>query len=1034
MRKKIYFSILLLLAVFGRNIEAQTGNWINFTTAYTETGRGIETNPIEITNARQLAYLTVKVNAGTDYSGKYFKVTADIDLGEHYWTPISGFSGIFDGNGKEIKNLIINAPDVNAQGLFGSVFSATIKNIFLTDCNIIGGNSVGAIAGGANFSNISGCYVDGRIVGKNIVGGICGNASEMVILSENYVTGSVTGTSNIGGIVGSLINALGGSVKFCYSSAVIVASAGAAGGIAGEAGVRNSNAVINSVACGTSVSGDPARRIVGSLQSLTYLSGNYALSSMTVNGAVIANGASASNDTNGESKTLNELYEKPTYTTINWDFVNTWQICMGTTFPYFKRQIMEGGCVHKIRTRQNLEILNDYLGPGNSSVQFELANDIDLGTTTWVPIGNTVAAGADVSKYFYGQLNGNGYAVKNLKINNTSGRQGLFRELGSTAKIENLSIVGCSVKGGGDVGALVGYNEGNIINCRATGSISGTGNIGGLIGTNYSGVVSQCSAATTVNGSSSFVGGLIGDNLSSVSQCYAAGTVTGTGGVGGLIGRAYIKAAVSECYAVGSVTGTSNIGGLIGVIAGDYQAKVGAKVSDCYAAGSVTGFPTAGGLAGSVGEYASVSRCYATGAVPGGGIEVGNFIGSNRGTVSLCFIDRMSTGLPTIIGYDYNGQSGNITDKTTDEFTTAVLPNDFSADKWQAVVGYYPQLKVFSNSDDAGTKNRSALSTVPLKLSGTEDAAAVKSVFDLYEKTASGQAIEWSVSPSASADIINGKVSSRVGSWYELTLKAGDDSRVIKYKPAQSFSVGIVTLQVGNNIFENPAKQGKFSVDCESSEDLVTVKVKTSKLTAISPSKEFTVSASVPGIYPNPVNVTTADNVTETYDISIERPFGSDIFVQRWSDVLAVNNNQTTNGGYIFTGYKWYKNGNDLNITDGYIQESGGLNKSAEYTAELTAQQGAIHTCPAEVTDVKVKMAVWPNPARCGQIVRLETDIPLEELGKAYLQLFDQTGNIMRKTNLRNTVTDISVPDIPGQYLLQITVNGVGQTFKIIAE
>jgi hypothetical protein len=68
----------------------------------------------------------------------YFKMMKDIDLkspvcykvdgtaaGDKSWTPIGNdrilFSGIFDGNSHQVKNLYINAPSNNRQGLFGTI-------------------------------------------------------------------------------------------------------------------------------------------------------------------------------------------------------------------------------------------------------------------------------------------------------------------------------------------------------------------------------------------------------------------------------------------------------------------------------------------------------------------------------------------------------------------------------------------------------------------------------------------------------------------------------------------------------------------------------------------------------------------------------------------------------------------------------------------------------------------------------------------------------------------------------------------------
>lgn len=89
-----------------------------------------------IESAEQLRAFSKSVTDGdgNDYSGKYIKLLADIDLGgdeSNQWTPIGNsterFNGIFDGNNKKITGLYINN-SLEYQGLFGYANeNATIK-------------------------------------------------------------------------------------------------------------------------------------------------------------------------------------------------------------------------------------------------------------------------------------------------------------------------------------------------------------------------------------------------------------------------------------------------------------------------------------------------------------------------------------------------------------------------------------------------------------------------------------------------------------------------------------------------------------------------------------------------------------------------------------------------------------------------------------------------------------------------------------------------------------------------------------------
>ena len=126
---------------------------------------------------------------------------------------------------------------------------------------------------------------------------------------------------------------------------------------------------------------------------------------------------------------------------------------------------------------------------------------------------------------------------------------GLFGVI-DRAKILNVTIKDADITAGGQVGVLCGYaKEGSLIaNCHVSGKVTGIGEpiikatrAGGLVGfndgnntipgTDYSsyiyGVIENCSANVTVNGSTGHVGGLVGFNRGIINLSHADGKVTG---------------------------------------------------------------------------------------------------------------------------------------------------------------------------------------------------------------------------------------------------------------------------------------------------------------------------------------------------------------------------------------------------------------------------------------------------------------------------------------------------------------------------
>jgi hypothetical protein len=167
------------------------------------------------------------------------------------WTPIGPtfpnyFTGDFDGQGFEIKNLFINYN--NQAGLFNTIYTSTIQNIGLSDVNITGYDTVGALAASSTNSNIINSFVTGDIseVSEDFsigVGGFFGGGSSTDI-NESYTNVNVTtNLSYAGGIAGYVSNL---TLNDSYTTGTITGPL-ILGGIFGEgsATIRNSYSSIN---------------------------------------------------------------------------------------------------------------------------------------------------------------------------------------------------------------------------------------------------------------------------------------------------------------------------------------------------------------------------------------------------------------------------------------------------------------------------------------------------------------------------------------------------------------------------------------------------------------------------------------------------------------------------------------------------------------------------------------------------------------------------------------------------------------------
>jgi hypothetical protein len=201
----------------------------------------------------------------------------------------------------------------------------------------------------------------------------------------------------------------------------------------------------------------------------------------------------------------------------------------------------------------------------NLSGSYILVNDIIL-SGNWTPIGTS-------TNPFTGVFDGNGYTISGLTINSTSGRVGMFGQVGLGGIVKNLGLINVNITGGGTVGhtgGIVGNNSGTVQNCYTTGSVSGSGTsvsgIGGIVGVNL-GIVQNCYSMSTVTGIDSVpVGGIVGSNNETgiVRNCYSTSDFIGNSRyAGGIVGYNF-RGTVENCYSTGDINSSFTAGGIVG--------------------------------------------------------------------------------------------------------------------------------------------------------------------------------------------------------------------------------------------------------------------------------------------------------------------------------------------------------------------------------------------------------------------------------------------------------------------------------------
>ena len=511
---------------------------------------GTETDPYIIYNKAQLDKLAQRVNSGegdaaTGYSGKYFKLGADIAYGhktdneagaatESNYTAIGNsgklFCGHFDGQGHTVSGIRIYSDADSNQGLFGQTGTgANVHHVHLTDARIKGYENVGGIVGLKSGGTVSNCTVtETAITATAYYGTICGKNSNGTLTNNYYRHSTANGNATNVGCQGDDVTTSNGAMP-AYAVTL------------GE-GVN----ILTAMAAGLGFSYDSdgdgqaenywregAQLTLADLP--TEVPEGYVISytvTQTADGTDITGNA-----LNGTTLTVPyaDVTVTMTLTAIPWSGTGTendpWVIIYPSQLDLLAQRVNSGTG-------------DDDAATGYKGKYFVLGADIAYShaeqeggeyESNYTAIGN--------GNTFCGNFDGQGHTVSGIRIykagnNGSDVDQGLFGK--SSGNIRGITLA----------------------DARITGYINYDPSLGGIVGAN-SGTVSDCHVAATVtiraylNHYYSYkLGGIVGENKGTVSDCTSAATLTTNESSlayhGGIAGYNY-SGTLSHNLAIGAV-------------------------------------------------------------------------------------------------------------------------------------------------------------------------------------------------------------------------------------------------------------------------------------------------------------------------------------------------------------------------------------------------------------------------------------------------------------------------------------------------
>ena len=227
----------------------------------------------------------------------------------------------------------------------------------------------------------------------------------------------------------------------------------------------------------------------------------------------------------------------------------------------------------------------------NLSGNYALRNSIDAtATKNWNNNKGFSSIGVDATGKtngtgFTGKFDGIDYNIFGLTIDRDDETNvGLFGAA-TDAAINNVTLVGGSINGSSNVGAIVGAAEHTTIsNVTNSAKVEGDNNVGGIVGIADNTTVENAINTGIVDAAGYNIGGLIGymNNSNLGGNSYNLGDVSGTeANVGGLVGHAVNSAIgnpsvvngkpvenVQVVYNRLNVKGAYNVGGIVGNMKG----------------------------------------------------------------------------------------------------------------------------------------------------------------------------------------------------------------------------------------------------------------------------------------------------------------------------------------------------------------------------------------------------------------------------------------------------------------------------------
>ncbi|MFR0679204.1 FG-GAP-like repeat-containing protein [Dysgonomonas mossii] len=182
------------------------------------------------------------------------------------------------------------------------------------------------------------------------------------------------------------------------------------------------------------------------------------------------------------------------------------------------------------------------------------------------------------------------------------------------------------------------------------------------------------------------------------------------------------------------------------------------------------------------------------------------------------------------------------------------------------------------------------------------------------------------------------------------------------------------------------------------------------------------------------------ETITKEYTLELEKYFAFDkLVVKRWNNTLIANNNYTTNGGFIFSDYKWFKD--DVLVSSKASYSAGSkkdmlLDTNARYYLQVTTTDNVVlRTDESKITHTSgVQINAYPNPIDRNQPMAVLVDLGEDQMKNAVIEIYNINGNRVKTQKVEGIENQITAPQESGIYLIKVRSNNFVQSQKIVVK